>query len=140
MAMEAGTTVARTWRRRHAEVLRRFLGFVWTHPVWGVFLLALTIRVVVAVVIAIVHPHNFATDGLEYSQLAADKETGHTGYWGTWEHYLYPHTATLLLPVTWLYELFGVHQIVGQLYVALLGAGTAAVVTRLAMEVLPRRS
>ena len=109
------------------------------HPVWGVFLLAVAIRFGVAIAIALVHPQNIAPDGIQYSTLAAAKASGHTGGWGPYEHFLYHATLTLLLPLTWLYRLFGVHQIVGQLYVALLGAGTAAVVTRLAMEALPMR-
>ena len=96
---------------------------------WAIFLLALALRVCVAVGIALVHPQNIAPDGVEYSALAAAKASGHTAGWGSYEHFLWHVTLTLLLPLTWLYEVFGIHQLVGQLYVALLGAGTAAVTT-----------
>ncbi|HET6865328.1 MAG TPA: hypothetical protein VFH80_05370 [Solirubrobacteraceae bacterium] len=109
------------------------------HPVWGVFLLALAIRVGVAVAIALVHPQNIAPDGIEYSALAAAKASGHTAGWGPYQHFLYHVTLTLLLPLTWLYKVFGEHQLIAQLFVALFGAGTAAVATRLGMEALPKR-
>jgi hypothetical protein len=109
------------------------------HPIWSIFLLALLARVLVVIGIAIAQPHNIAPDGIEYSKLAAQQASGHTAAWGTYFHWLYERTGTLLVPITGLYELFGAHQVVGQLYVALLGAGVAAVAARLAMEVLPRR-
>jgi len=137
--MDAPTTLAEPWRATRRSVLHRSTAFFSEHPVWGVFLLAIAIRFGVAIGIAIVHPRNIAPDGIEYAALAAAKATGHTGGWGSYEHFLYHATLTLLLPLTWLYELFGAHQLVGQLFVALLGAGTAAIVTRLAMEALPRR-
>jgi hypothetical protein len=137
--MEAQTTLARPSQLARASIPRRFMAFMGAHPVWGVFLLALAIRIGVAIAIAIVHPHNIAPDGIQYSALAAAKATGHTQGWGPYEHFLYTRTLTLLLPLTLLYKLFGTHQLVGQLYVTLIGAGTAAIVTRLAMEVLPKR-
>jgi hypothetical protein len=136
--MEGQTMLARPWSPTRAGIVQRFMAFMAAHPVWGVFLIALAVRVGVAIAIALVHPQNIAPDGIEYSALAAAKASGHTGGWGAFEHFLYHATLTLVLPLTWLYELFGVHQIAGQLFVALFGAGTAAVVTRLAMEALPR--
>ena len=138
-AMDAPTTLAQPRQATRASVLHRVMAFIRAHPVWAIFLLALALRVCVAVGIALVHPQNIAPDGVEYSALAAAKASGHTAGWGSYEHFLWHVTLTLLLPLTWLYEVFGIHQLVGQLYVALLGAGTAAVTTRLAMEALPRR-
>lgn len=137
--MDAPTTLAQPRQATRASVLHRVMAFIRAHPVWAIFLLALALRVCVAVGIALVHPQNIAPDGVEYSALAAAKASGHTAGWGSYEHFLWHVTLTLLLPLTWLYEVFGIHQLVGQLYVALLGAGTAAVTTRLAMEALPRR-
>jgi hypothetical protein len=137
--MEAQTTLARPSPVARVSIAHRLMASMGAHPVWGVFLLALVIRFGVAIAIAIVHPHNIAPDGIEYSALAAAKATGHTGGWGPYEHFLYTRTLTLLLPLTLLYKLFGTHQLIGQLYVALFGAGTAAIVTRLAMEALPMR-
>jgi hypothetical protein len=137
--MEVRTTFAQPSQVARPSILHRMMAFMGAHPVWGVFLLALAIRIGVAVAIAIVHPQNIAPDGVEYSALAAAKASGHTGAWGPYEHFLYHATLTLLLPLTWLYELFGAHQLVAQLYVALIGAGTAAITTRVAMEALPTR-
>src|SRR5581483_11450650 len=137
--MSSRTQTRLGWRARirEAEVSRRAVGYVRAHPVWSIFLLALVARVAVSVGLAVFHPGNIAPDGIEYSRLAADKATGHTGYWDTYLHDLYHQVRTLLVPLVALYKLFGAHQLIGQLYVSLLGAGTAAITTRLAMEALP---
>jgi 4-amino-4-deoxy-L-arabinose transferase-like glycosyltransferase len=139
MATEARVTRASPQRITRLGILRRVSVFVEAHPVWAIFLLALAVRVIVAIGVAIIHPANIAPDGIQYSSLASAKATGHTGGWDAYDHWLYTRVATLLVPITGLYDVFGTHPITAQLYVALLGAGTAAVTTRLAMEVLPTR-
>jgi 4-amino-4-deoxy-L-arabinose transferase-like glycosyltransferase len=52
---------------------------------------------------------------------------------------LYRNTGALLIPLTGIYAVVGVHPVAGQLYVAVLGAATAALTTVLAREVLPNR-
>jgi hypothetical protein len=139
MATEARTIRVSRARIARATVPRRLVALWGAHPVWATFVLAVAVRAIAAVALAILHPNKIAPDGVQYSNLAADAANGHTAGWSTWDHWLYLHVGVILRPLTVLYEVFGAHQIVGQLYVALLGAGTAAVTTRLAMEVLPRR-
>lgn len=122
----------RTLTRRATYVVR-------AHPVWAIFAVALAVRVVAAVAIAVLQPHNLSADAIGYSRLSAGAAAGQTAHWSSYWHWLYDRTATLLMPITGLYELFGAHQLLGQLYVALLGAGTAAIVTRIALELMPRR-
>lgn len=139
--MATDVRTARAWSSRisHAPISRRIAAFVTAHPVWTILLLALLVRVIVAVGIAIVHPHNIAPDGIQYSGLASDQAGGHTAVWTPYQHWLYTRVGSLLVPLTALYELFGRHEIVGQLYIALFGALVAAITTRLAMEAMPVR-
>lgn len=139
MATDARTISAWRSRTREGTLLRGGVAFASQHPVWTIFLLALGIRVLVAVGIAIVNPHEIAPDGIGYSNLAAQAANGHTSAWSAYYHWLYTRTGALLVPLTGLYELFGVHQLVGQLLVGLLGAVTAALTTRLAMELTSKR-
>lgn len=139
--MATDVRTARAWPSRisHAPISRRIAAFITAHPVWTIFLLALLARVVVAAGIAIVHPHNIAPDGIQYSGLASDQASGHTAIWTPYQHWLYTRVGSLLVPLTGLYELFGRHEIFGQLYVALFGALVAAITTRLAMEAMSVR-
>lgn len=137
-------TKARAPYRRLSSVARtsavhRVVSAAQAHPVWAIFMLALAARAVVAVGVAIAHAYNVAPDGLVYGSLASNAATGHTAGWGWYEHNVWDQDAGFLRPLTGLYEVFGAHRLVGQLYVAVLGAGTAAFTTLLALEVLPRR-
>ena len=123
--MEVRTTFARPSQAARPSILRRLIAFTAAHPVWASFLLALAIRVGVAIAITLVLSPQHRPRWGPVSALAAAKASGHTGGWGPYEHFLYHGTATLLLPLTWLDELFGVHQLVAQLWVTLFGAGTA---------------
>lgn len=139
MATDARTTYGRPARIRQAVVPGRVVAFVNAHPVWTVFLLAFAIRAAASVVLAIVHPNNIAPDGIRYSWMAAEEANGHLIGWGLYEHLLYHQTAAFMVPLTGLYALFGAHEIIGQLYVSLLGAATAVFALGIAIEVLPRR-
>jgi hypothetical protein len=108
-------------------------------PVLAAFLTALAVRVVVAVAITIGWGGSLFLDDRAYSRLADAAADGRLHQLGAYPQLLYERTGTLLVPITALYELLGVVKLSGQLYVALLGAATAALVTRLALEVVDRR-
>lgn len=111
------------------------------HPVLAVFLLALAVRTAVAVAVAWRFGGSLLLDDAAYSDLAAAAAAGRAGEgWDqAYARWLYERTATLLVPLTGIYAVLGPVKLAGQLFVALLGAATAAVTTRLALEALPPR-
>jgi hypothetical protein len=108
-------------------------------PILVVFLLALLVRSVAAVVITVGWGGSLFPDDASYSRLAAAVADGQYGALDEYSQWLYERTGTLLVPVTGLYEMFGPVKLGGQLYVALLGATTAALTARLALELVSRR-
>lgn len=109
------------------------------HPYGALFLFALVLRVALAVVIVALIPQlSFFDDGT-YSQLATERINGKSEGWDSYASWLYLHTGTLLFPLTLLYQLFGVNDLVGPLLVAVFGAAAAAVTARLATEVVGLR-
>jgi hypothetical protein len=105
----------------------------------AVFVVALTLRVATAVVIYVGWGGTLFLDDAAYSRLATAAANGRLHQLGAYPELLYERTGTLTVPLTGLYEVFGTFELSGQLYVALLGALTAALVCRLAMEVVDRR-
>lgn len=71
--------------------------------------------------------------------MAADVAAGNRGRWDPYTHELYRATFAFLGPIALIFEIFGPVVVVGQLYVALLGALTAAATSRLALELMPAR-
>jgi hypothetical protein len=108
-------------------------------PVLVAFSAALLVRAATAVVIAIGWGGSLFLDDATYSRMAQAAADGRLSSLGAYDVWLYQHTGTLLVPITGLYELFGPVKLTGQLYVALLGAATAALTARLALEVVERR-
>lgn len=101
------------------------------HPYAAVLLVALAVRVVVALGLELVLPGvSFFDDGT-YHQLAEERVNGGSAQWDSYASWLYVHTGTLLLPVTLLYRVFGPNVLLGALLVALFGASVAAVTARL---------
>jgi hypothetical protein len=76
-------------------------------------------------------------DDVGYSRLAELAANGAID--DPYDDFLYERTATLLVPIVGMYWLFGPIELFGQLYVALLGAATAALTARLALEIVDRR-
>ncbi len=113
--------------------------FVLRHPVLCVVLLAFGVRALLAVIINVVSGGSLFQDDSTYPLLAAQHAFGETETWGEYEYFLFDVTATLLLPLSWLYQWFGYSVLAGQLLVAGFAALAAGAVTRLAMESLPRR-
>jgi hypothetical protein len=104
-----------------------------THkPVLLAFLVALVVRAALAVLIWAHYGGALFGDDLTYPQLARSKADGNSATWDPYTQSLYDSTRTLTVPLTGLYRLFGPVILVGQLWVALFGALTAAGAAKLA--------
>ena len=119
--------------------MRQTLASLERRPVLAVFLIAFAVRAVAAVAIAIGWGGSLFLDDATYSRMAQVAADGRLHSLDSYTQWLYERTGVLLVPVTGLYELLGPVKLSGQLYVALLGAATAALTVRLALEVLDRR-
>lgn len=109
------------------------------HPYGSVFLFALVVRVSVALIVGLGLPQlSFFDDGT-YDQLARERLNGRSELWDSYAQWLYLHTGTLLFPLTLLYRVFGPSALVGPLFVAVFGAGVAALTARLVAHVVGRR-
>lgn len=121
------------------SLARAFFEAVRGHPVLAAFLVALAVRaLLVATIDFFPESYVFAVDNSTYSGMATAVMTGAAETWDEGTRGLYSSTFTFMGPVTLIYFLTDSNEVVAELYVALLGAGTAALVTRLAMEFLPR--
>ena len=109
------------------------------HPVRTVLLVAIVLRLGVALGLALLAGGVLAHDDQTYSNMARELSSGGIRHWDAYTYSVYTNTRTFLIPLTWLYGLFGPHQLVGQLFVAALGATTAALTCRLALEAFSPR-
>ena len=98
------------------------------HPIITSFVVALIARVCVATGINLLFGGFLFLDDLTYHQMASDLVRDLHMRWDPYTQFLFNTTATFLIPLTFLYELFGPRILIGQLWVAVLGAGTAAFV------------
>jgi hypothetical protein len=106
------------------------------HPYGCVFVIAVAVRIATATVILVALPGlSFFDDGT-YAQLARERLNGTSAHWDSYASWLYVHTGTLLFPLTLLYRIFGVHDFLGPMFIALFGAGVCAVVARLITPIL----
>ncbi|MCW2992473.1 MAG: hypothetical protein JWM73_3067, partial [Solirubrobacterales bacterium] len=140
-----GSIAARPVRgSRPGRALEAARAFAIARPVLAVLMVALAARVIVALVVFAGFDGGLFGDDQRYSAIAAGMADGNfqalSPYWGPQDYLnqLYDDTETVLLPIASLYWLFGPITLLGQLFVAALGAGAAAVTTRLAMELMPR--
>ena len=106
------------------------------HPVLAVFIVALAVRVVVAVGIFLVHDGTMFPDDRFFFTLAHEKTTGASSGWDPYERTLFDKTATFLWPLTAVFAVTGSSVLAGQLLVAIAGAGTAALTTAVALSAL----
>jgi hypothetical protein len=107
-------------------------------PVLAAFVVALIARITVAIAVAVGWGGSLFLDDASFSRLAQAAADGTLHRLGAYPEWLYEHTAPLLVPISGLYEVVGPVKLAGQVYVALLGALTAALVVRLALEVVDR--
>lgn len=118
---------------RRRSPLRALLGATLRHPVLTVFAVALLVRCLLAVLIYVRFGGALFGDDLTYPQLAREKASGASANWDDYTRFLYDSTRTMTLPLTGLYLIFGPVLLVGQLFVAIFGALTAALTARLAL-------
>lgn len=110
------------------------------HPVLFVYVCALLVRVGVAVFASTQWGSSLQSpDTLGYQIMLEQAATGSVHSWDDFTHQLYGSTATFTVPLTLLYRLTGPELWIGQLFVAVAGAGVAALVTRLALEMTTPR-
>src|SRR3954465_13978057 len=95
-------------------------------PVLAIFLLALLLRAAAAIGIAVFSGGNLFIDDESYFRMASAVAGGRYDELGDYYQWLYGRTGTMLVPVTALLWVFGPHHLAGQLWIALLGAATAA--------------
>jgi hypothetical protein len=111
---------------------------IWSaHPAVVVFVGALVLRLAVSGLLLAGGHWPVAPDERQYIDLAQVVASGHPASdWDpAWGDDLFAQTATFLVPLTWLFRLFGAHVFFGMLLAALAGAATAALTVRLATEV-----
>ena len=126
--------------RPHSNVLDRMWAVLETRPVLVIFLIALAVRaVIVLAASSYFSSRGLILDDATYNFMATDMAAGTTGDWDEFTHSLFWRTAAFLGPVTLIYKLFGPVKEIAQLFVALLGAGTAALTFKLAAELVSRR-
>ena len=106
-----------------------------------IFGFALALRLVVAILVInfLDRSITFDFDDGSYALLAQNLAEGRTEHWDPNTRAYFTATATLVLPLSFLYRLFGPHSIVGPLMVATFGAATAAAVAWIAGNFVPRR-
>lgn len=105
---------ANTWRR--------------LSPIAGVFIVAITARLIVAVIVSIYSDGVVYLDEPTYLRLASDWADGRTA-WAGHEGLLFANTRGLLVPLGVIFKLTGAVMLIGQMLVALFGSATAALVT-----------
>lgn len=109
------------------------------HPVVITFLVAFAIRALLALILTTAFDGSLAPDDSTYSVMATQVAAGERGSWDAHTHELYRKTFAFLGPVSAIYGFVGPIKLVAQMFVALLGAVTAAATTLLAREFLTAR-
>ncbi len=115
---------------------RGLWGWALAHPILGVFLLALAVRVVVAIGIFLVHDGTMFPDDRFFFSLADDRVSGASAQWAPYQHALFNNTATFLWPLTAVFWVTGSSVLAGQLLVGVAGAGAAALTTAVGVRAL----
>lgn len=103
------------------------------HPYMTLFVVALTLRVMVAL-LANKFFGGAVLDDETYDFMATDMATGQAKHWDPFTYSLYWRTAAFLGPVTLIYKVFGPVKLAGQIFVALLGATAVVLAVRLLRE------
>lgn len=137
--MRASNVVAVADRNIRRRVAARGVDLVAAHPVVFVFLVALAVRVFIAAVLTKFFSGTLVLDDTTYHAMAQQMAEGAAVAWDDFTYRLYWSTASFIVPVTFLYTLFGPAPVVGQLFVAVMGACAAAFVARIALEFLAPR-
>ncbi len=122
------------------RAVRNSVAFMTSHPVLSSFLVALGVRVVVAISTGLLHEGTLIGDEGQYLILALMASEGKltSEFWPGYGQSLFDSTRTFMWPLTGLFWLLGPFRIVAQLLVATFGAVTAACAACLASRFLRR--
>ena len=122
------------------RAVRSSVAFMTSHPVLSSFLVALGVRVVVAISTGLLHKGILIGDEGQYLVLALMASEGKltSEFWSGYGESLFESTRTFMWPLTGLFWLLGPFRIVAQLLVATFGAVTAACAACLASRFLRR--
>jgi hypothetical protein len=116
----------------------RALAWAGRHPVGVSFAVALALRVTLALAVTVLRDGTLFLDDATYSSVAQAVADGDVQLNNDAKG-MYLRTEALLGPITLLYRILGPVTLAGQLYVALSGAVAAALVARLALEMVSPR-
>lgn len=114
------------------------MNFLEDHPVASVLILALSVRLAVIALTLLLPNNYFASDDSTYMELAGGMIDGTKTGWTDQSWQLYDSAFSFVGPLTAIFWLVGISEVAGQVYVAIVGAATAALATQLAMYYLPR--
>lgn len=119
----------------------RLVGWAIAHPVLAVGAVALGVRLLVAIASFVLNSRYFVGDELQYIQLARAVAGGRgaESWFPGYGQSLYNSTHVFVAPITFLFKYVVASRIVAQFYVVLFGAAVAALLTRLALEVVLRK-
>ena len=117
---------------------RHSVAFMISHPVLSSFLVALGVRVVVAISTGFLHEGTLIGDEGQYLILALMASEGKltSEFWSGYGESLFTTTRTFMWPLTGLFWVLGPSRIVAQLLVATFGAVTSACAACLASRFL----
>ena len=117
---------------------RSSVAFMISHPVLSSFLVALGVRVVVAISTGFLHEGTLIGDEGQYLVLALMASEGKltSEFWSGYGESLFTTTRTFMWPLTGLFWVLGPSRIVAQLLVATFGAVTSACAACLASRFL----
>lgn len=121
-----------TLRRRSATLIRR-------HPFASVLLVALVVRILMAIVLRILFDGHVFGDESYYQSMATDIARSRRGRWTPYDQRFAEITGGFLVPLALIYRVFGIGSVAGQLLVVGFGVATVGVTMWLAYEVLPKR-
>ncbi len=127
-------------KERRGVSARRLLSVIERRPIAFTFVIALGVRLgALAIFELVIDTSSFALDDSTYSAMAAAVVEGQTEVWDSGTRGLFVSVFAFTGPLSVIYWIFGPNEIAGQIYVALLGSGTAALATTLGREILPPR-
>lgn len=121
--------------------LTALLGWGIEHPVLAVTVLALGLRLAVAVVSFVVNPVYLIPDEHQFVEVAAwVADGGHADDWyPAYGQGFYDHHRVFLWPMRFLFDVLFPSRLFAQLWVIPFGVATAAATTRVALFAQPRR-
>lgn len=119
-----------------SDSVGRSVGFLRQHPIVSIAVVALGLRIGVAVLLTRYFSGSLVLDDLTYWRLAETVAENITRIDHEYWVHLYRSTLTFSFPLSIVYGLLGPSRIAGQIMVALIGTGSAVLVWFIARKVL----